>query len=41
MSFILFSTEAEREASEKIERQFFAATREGNTKLLKNLVGID
>ena len=30
--------EAEREGCEKIQRQFFAATREGNTKLLKNLL---
>jgi hypothetical protein len=36
---LLFPTEAEREEQDKIQRQFFAAAREGNTKLLKSLVG--
>ncbi len=36
---ILSPTEAEREEQDKIKRKFFAAAREGDTKLLKSLVG--
>ena len=38
---LLFPTEAEREEQDKIQRQFFTAAREGNTKLLKSVVGWD